>query len=171
MDKFKEHIERMMKPYLEVENITEPMRKIQEQLAGQARVIQEATEVLQKYFENISKIYASIPQFEYPFLEHLETFKEIGERLKEYTKKAPKYFLLIAQHGWFIDLDSDLNFASKIAHRIQEEKVDQANELLVDYYKTNFGRIFKILIKRHYNRKEILESIRQSYEEDNVLTP
>lgn len=170
-----------MKPYREIAKITEPMRKIQEHWESQARVFQKAIEPtlevqkklaeplkdLQKSFENISKIYASIPKFENPFLKHLETFKEIGERLKEYTKRTPEHFLLIAQHGWFIDLDSELNFASIVAHRIQEEKVDKANEILVDYYKTNFGRIFKTLIKRHCNRKEILESIRKSYEESN----
>ena len=171
----------MMKPYREIAKITEPMRKLQEQWAEQARAIQKAIEPtlelqkklaeplkdFKKSFENISKIYASIPKFENPFLEHLETFKEIGERLKEYTKKTPEYFLLIAQHGWFIDLESELNFPSIIAHRIQEKKVDTANEILVDYYKTNVGKIFESLIKRHYNRKEILESIKKSYEEGN----
>jgi len=120
-------------------------------------------------FENINTIYASIPKFENPFLEHLETFKEIGERLKEYTQKTPEYFLLIAQYGWFIDLESELNFPSIVAYKIQEKEVDMANELLVDYYKTNAGRIFESLIKRHYNRKEILESIKKSYEEGNHI--
>jgi len=172
-----------MKPYREIAKITEPMRKFQEQWAEQARAIQKAIEPtlelqkklaeplkdFQKSFENISKIYSSIPKFENPFLEHLETFKEIGERLKEYTKKTPEYFLLIAQHGWFIDLESELNFPSIVAHRIQEKKVDTANELLVNYYKTNVGRIFESLIKRHYNRIEILESIKKSYEEGNHI--
>jgi len=183
LDKFIENIERMMKPYREIAKITEPMRKFQEQWAEQARAIQKAIEPtlelqkklaeplkdFQKSFENISKIYSSIPKFENPFLEHLETFKEIGERLKEYTKKTPEYFLLIAQHGWFIDLESELNFPSIVAHRIQEKKVDTANELLVNYYKTNVGRIFESLIKRHYNRIEILESIKKSYEEGNHI--
>lgn len=183
MDKFKEHIERMMKPYREIAKITEPIRKIHEQWAEQASVIQKAIEPtlelqkkladplkdIQKSFENISKIYASIPEFENPFLEHLKTFKEIGERLKEYTKRTPEYFLLIAQHGWFIDLDSELSFASKVTNRIKEENVVKANELLVEYYKTNFERIFKTLIKRHHNRKEILESMRKSYEEGNHI--
>ena len=183
MDKLREHIERMMKPYREIAKITEPMRKIQEQWAEQSRAIQKAMEPtlelqkklieplkgFQKSFENINRIYASIPQFQNPFLEHLETFKEIGERLKEYTKKTPEYFLLIAQHGWFIDLESELNFPSKVAHYIQENKVDVANELLVDYYKANVGEIFESLIKRHHNRREILESIKKSLDEDNHI--
>lgn len=181
MDNYSEHIERMMKPYREIEKITEPMRKFQQQWMEQTRAIQKAIEPtlelqkklsepfkdFQKAFENINKIYASIPKFENPFLEHLETFKKIGESLKEYTKKTPEYFLLIAQHGWFIDLESELNFPSLIAYQIQEKRVDIAEELLVDYYKTNVERIFESLINRHYNRKEIFESIKQSYDEGN----
>ncbi|MBU1369578.1 MAG: hypothetical protein KJ578_03805 [Bacteroidetes bacterium] len=181
MNELKKHIERMMKPYREIVKITEPMRKIQEQWAEQSRTIQKAIEPtlelqkklteplkeFQKSFENINRIYASIPKFQNPFLEHLETFKEIGERLKEYAKKTPEYFLLIAQHGWFIDLESDLNFPSRVANNIQENKVDVANELLIDYYKKNVGEIFESLIKRHYNRREILERIKNSFEEGN----
>jgi hypothetical protein len=181
LDNYSEHIERMMKPYREIEKITEPMRKFQQQWMEQTRAIQKAIEPtlelqkklsepfkdFQKAFENINKIYASIPKFENPFLEHLETFKKIGESLKEYTKKTPEYFLLIAQHGWFIDLESELNFPSLIAYQIQEKRVDIAEELLVDYYKTNVERIFESLINRHYNRKEIFESIKQSYDEGN----
>ncbi len=173
----------MMKPYREITKITEPMRRLQEQWAEQSKVIQKAIEPtsehqkklneslknFQKSFENINKIYASIPKFENPFLEHLETFKEIGERLKEYTKKTPEYFLLIAKHGWFIDLESELNFPSKVAYYIQDKQVDKANELLVDYYKTNVGKIFKKLVERHYNRKEILKTIKNSFEEGNHI--
>jgi hypothetical protein len=183
LEKLREHIEKMMKPFREIAKITEPMRKIQEQWAEQSIDIQKAIEPtlelqkklaeplknFQKSFENINNIYASIPKFENPFLEHLESFKEIGERLKEYAKKTPEYFLLIARHGWFIDLESDLNFPSKIAYNIQDNKVDTANELLVDYYKTNVGEIFESLIKRHYNRKDILESIKKSFEVGNHI--
>lgn len=173
----------MLKPYLEIAKITEPIRKVQEQWTNQARVFQKEIEPtlelqknlaeplknLQNSFENISKIYGYMPKLDNPFLKQLEAFKEIGERLKEYTKRIPEQFLIIAQHGWFIDLDSELDFASLVAHSIQEGKVHKANEILVDYYKTNFERIFKTLIKRHYNRKEIFESIKESYEESNHI--
>ncbi|ASV32162.1 hypothetical protein CJ263_19120 [Maribacter cobaltidurans] len=171
----------MMKPYREIAKITEPMRKFQEQLAEQSKAIQKAIEPtlelqkklaeplmnFQKSFENINKIYTSIPKFENPFLEHLEAFKKIGERLKEYAKETPEYFLLIAQHGWFIDLESELNLPSKVAYNIKDKRVDLADEMLVDYYKTNIDDIFEKLIKRHYNRKEILKSIKNSFEDGN----
>lgn len=173
----------MMKPNRDLAKITEPMRKFQEQWAEQSRAIQKAMEPtlelqkkltepfkgFQKSVENINRIYDSIPQFQNPILEHVETFKEIGERLKEYTKKTPEYFLLIAQHGWFIDLESELNFPSKITHYIQGNKADVANELLVDYYKANVGEIFESLINRHHKRREILKNIKKSIDEDNHI--
>jgi len=126
------HIEKMMKPYREIAKITEPMRKLQNQWEEQSIALQKAIEPtlefqkklndqiknFRKSFENINKIYVSIPKFENPFLQHLETFKKIGERLKIYVKKTPEHFLLIAQHGWFIDLESELNFPSKVAYFI-----------------------------------------------------
>lgn len=183
MDNYSKHIERMMKPYHEIAKITEPMRKFQQQWMEQTRAIQkvigptlelqkkltEPYKDFQKTFENINKIYASIPKFENPILEHLKTFKKIGERLKEYTKKTPEYFLLIAQHGWFIDLESELNFPSLVAYHIQDKSFDIAEGLLVDYYKTNVERIFVSLINRHYNRKEIFKSIKESYDEGNHI--
>lgn len=173
----------MMEPYREIAKITEPMRKFQEQMDEQSKAIQKALEPtlelqkklseplknLQKSFENINMIYRSMPKFENLFLEHLETFKEIGKRLNEYAKNTPKYFLLIAQHGWFIDLESELSFPSKVAYEIQDENVDYANELLANYYKANVGRIFESLIKRHHNRKEILENIKSSFKEGNHI--
>ena len=166
-----------MQPYREIAKITEPIRKLQKQWAEQSMAIQKAIEPtlelqkklneplmnFRKSFENINKIYASIPKFENPFLQHLQTFKKIGERLKIYVKKTPGHFLLIAQHGWFIDLESELDFPSEVANYIQKNETDAAKELLVNYYKTNFDRIFKKLIKRHYNRKEILEEIKSSF--------
>ena len=96
----------MMKPYREIEKMTEPIRKIQKQLSSSTLAIQKSVEPIleiqkrlekpllnfQKSFEHINKIYASMPKFENPILEHLDTFKETGERLKEYTEKHLNIF-------------------------------------------------------------------------------
>jgi hypothetical protein len=170
-----------MKPYREIEKMTEPVRKLQKQLSASTLAMQKEIEStlalqkrleqpllnFQKSFEHINKIYSSIPKFENPILEHLDTFKEIGERLKEYTEKTPEYFLLIAQHGWFIDLESELNLPVKVAYEIKDDELETANELLIDYYKENLDQIFDRLIKRHPNRKEILTQILSAYENGN----
>ena len=181
MNELSKHIERMMKPYREIQKITKPMREFQEKWNQHSEAIQniikpnlpiqkaldDSLKGFQKSFENIDKIYASLPEFQNPFLDNVESFREIGERLKEYIENTPEHFLLIAQHGWFIDFGSGLNLPSKVAHNLQEGKVDIANELLIDYYKTNINVIFDTLIKRHHNRREILENIKKSYKENN----
>jgi len=173
------HIERMMKPYREIEKMTEPIRRMQKQLFASTLAMQKALEPtlqlqkslnqpllnLQKSFEHIK--YLSIPKFENPILKHLDTFKEIGERLKEYAEKTPEYFLLIAKHGWFIDLESELNLPARVANEIQNNELETANGLLVEYYKKNLDQIFESLINRHPNRKGILTQILSAYKNGN----
>lgn len=199
MDKVSENIEKMMKPYRQMAKMTEPLRLLQKQMDSQRnawqkaieptlKLQQEATakfqqrlkeplEQFQRSFENINKIYSTIPtisKFENPFLDHLQVFEEIGERLKEYNKKTPEYFLLIAHHGWFIDLtDSELSFPSTIAYHLKANEVEIADELLTEYYKTNLKKVFDLLISRHQNRKDILEEIKLSFEQKkyNLLIP
>ncbi len=133
----------MFKPYREIEKINQSLRKLQSHLSTSSLALHIAIEPtlkfqeslnepllkIQQSFENINKIYSSIPTFENPILEQLETFKEIGERLKEYAEKTPEYFLLIAQNGWFIDLESELNLAAKVAYEIQTGELEKANVL------------------------------------------
>lgn len=177
----------MMKPFREIEKITEPINKMQKQLSASTLAMQKAVEPairfqknlnqpllnFQKSFEHINKIYASIPKFENPILEHMDAFKEIGERLKEYAEKTPEYFLLIAQHGWFIDLESELNLPGKVAYEIQHGELESANELLLGYYNENIEQIFERLIDRHPSRKEILTQILDAFKNENysLLVP
>ena len=184
LENFSKHIEQMLKPYREIERITKPFRKMQNQLSESSLVIHKAIEPtlkiqeslnepllkIQQSFEHINKIYASVPKFENPIIEHLETFKEIGKRLKEYTEKTPEYFLLIAQNGWFIDLECEFNLPSKVAYKIQDGELDKANELLIEYYKENLEQIFEKLSARHPNRIEILYQILNSYKTQNYFT-
>lgn len=185
MENLSKKIEQMIKPYLEIQKTYKPILLKIENKAGEAllanlkvteqniaiqKSLKEISSTLHTSFENINKIYSSMPKFKNPIFENLETFKGLGERLKEYAEKTPENFLLIAQYGWFIDLDSELNFASKIAYRIQNDEIEKANELLVEYYKTNIDEIFKSLIKRHSNRKEIFEEILYSFNNNNHFT-
>jgi len=181
MSSLKENIERMMKPYREIEKILKPIERFQIEWANNTNVFQDAFEPItqlqknlskplnqfQDSLENISKIYLSIPEIENPFLEYLDTFKVLGEILKEYAEKTPENFLIIAQHGWFIDLDGELNIPSKVANLIRNKKIDDANRFLSDYYISNIDTIFESLSKRHTNRKEIFDQIKSSFYSGN----
>jgi archaellum component FlaC len=177
MEDFKKHIEDMMQPYREIEKLIKPIKEMQSQWSKSAMAIQKAIAPalelqkkqehfllnFRKSFENINSIYASIPKFENPILKHLDVFKEIGERLKIYTEKTPEHLLLIAQQGWFIDLESELNLPSRVAYKIQDREFDDADALLIDYYNENLDLIFERLVNRHPNRKEILVQIMKAY--------
>jgi hypothetical protein len=166
MEDLTKHIDLMMKPFQEIEKVTKPMKEFQKSL-------EKPLKDFQKSIEHINKIVASIPKFENPIFEHLDAFKEIGKCLKEYAEKTPEYLLLIAQNGWFIELDSDLSLPSQIAYEIKNDSIENANKLLIEYYSSNLDRIIKNLITRHPNRKEILNQIVASYKNGNhsVLIP
>ena len=166
MEDLTKHIDQMMKPFRDIEKITKPMTEFQKSL-------EKPLKDFQKSIEHINKIFASIPKFDNPILEHLDSFKEIGKCLKDYAEKTPEYLLLIAQNGWFIELDSELNLPSQIAYEIKRDSTENANKLLMEYYSSNLERIIENLIMRHPNREEILNQILESYKNGNhsVLIP
>ena len=177
MNNITKHIEKITKPYRQIDKIINPIEKFQLQLPSHAFETQKKIESISKLnkqfgeysthlkesFEQISKLLATIQKINNPLVQHLDAFKEIGEKLKEFIEKTPEYYLLIAQYGWFIDLESDLNLALRVAYKLQKNEIEVANELMISYYKENLSNIFKRLIERHPNRKEILSQIQNGY--------
>ncbi|MFV8363610.1 hypothetical protein ACNQGO_09480 [Flavobacterium sp. ZT3P35] len=166
MEDLTKHIDPMMKPFRDIEKITKPMTDFQKSL-------EKPLKDFQKSIKNINKLIVSIPNFENPLLKQRDIFGQIGLRLKEYAEKTPAYLLLIAQNGWFIELDSELSLPSQIAYEIKKDSTENANKLLMEYYSLNLERIIENLVMRHPNRKEILNQILKSYKNGNhsVLIP
>lgn len=147
-----DNISRMLKPIHDMQKIMEPFNKIQESLQPIIR--------MQKAFEKIHKAYlVSVPKFEFSFNKQLEEFQKINQRLKEYCENTPKFLLLIAEYGWFIELDSELRFPYRIANEIENGNEEVAENCLIEYYTLNLERIFKNLHDRHPNRSGILNEI------------
>jgi len=191
MEDLKKYLDDMMKPYHDIlkrnEQIfnqvriaTEPVKKWQEENESLNTKIRKAIEPvknlqkgieiavepfveLQKTFENIYKIQSSalnlIPT--YP-----ETFRILGERLKEYARNVPKFLLIIAEYGWFIEI-CEFNLPVKVVRMIEECDVDKADQILVEYYENNIDRIFDELCSRHPKRRDILTQIRKAFKEEN----
>lgn len=156
MDNSFEHIQRALKPFLAMQEKLRPMIEMQKKM--------EHISKIQKTFENINKIHASIPKFDSPFLQQLSSFQEIGDRLKEYQEKTPNYLLLIAQNGWYMELDCEMSFPSEIAKDFEKNNADVANQKLIKYYTDNVSRIFLELSSRHSFRKTIFDQILSSFE-------
>lgn len=109
--------------------------------------IEEVLKPLKESSERIKEYYTGIE----------EQLKLISERLKSYVENTPEQILIIAQHGWFLDLDSDLSMPSYIVSLIHSNKIEEADEYLIQYYEENLDYIRKELILRHPKRKIILE--------------
>lgn len=147
-----ENINRMLKPFHDLQKINEPIRSLQESLQPIIK--------MQKAFENITKAFKeSIPKFEFPYKDYATTFERISERLIEYQESTPKYLLLISEYGWFIDFNSELNFPLRIVQEIEEGNIETADNILNEYYSEKLECIGEELFERHHERKEIIKEI------------
>lgn len=97
-------------------------------------------------------------------------FKPLNEsldRLREYLENLPENFKIAAQHGWYPHIMADLHIAPTFAEAIKSNRFDYADKIMMDYYSSNAGSIFEILIERHPNRKQILEVVKKAFAEKN----
>ena len=107
------------------------------------------------------------------FQDLLSSFIEFRKKVEQYREKIPKYILIMAEHGWFLDMNSKINLPLQIVSKIKNNQLEAANESLIEYYKENLDSIFEKLINRHPKRKEMLTQILTSFKNNNhyVLIP
>jgi hypothetical protein len=152
MDNFASQIQKMLEPYRQIQKMVEPFQNLEAQMRPFNDV--------QKTLENIQKIYAPLRLLENPFQKQIAVFQQIGERLKQYVENTPKYLLRIAQHGWFLDMDSELSFPSQIITEIESGSIEEVDRLLIEYYSENLEEIFKTVESRHEKRSHIIRELK-----------
>jgi hypothetical protein len=66
-----------------------------------------------------------------------------------------------------------MNLPSKVVYEINNNKIDAANKLMEDYYRTNLDIITGRLIGRHPDRKQIINQIKRAFDSEchSVLIP
>jgi hypothetical protein len=157
MDNFATQIQKMLEPYRQIQKMVEPFQKLEAQMRPFNDV--------QKTLENIQKIYAPLRLLENPFQKQIAVFQQIGEKLKQYAENTPKYLLRIAQHGWFLDMDSELSFPSQIITEIESGNIEEVDRLLIEYYSENLEEIFKTLESRHEKRSHIIRELKTNLDD------
>ena len=171
----------------EIRKATELYYKFNEQMSGSYSKIQNAfkpiTEFksmmedpiknIRKPYERLKEIYRSSLVNEHPLKGILETIDKISKSLKEHTKDISGEILQIARYGWYLEMESYYDLPFKISRYLKENKVDEANKVLANYYKINLDRIFFTLGQRHPERKVIFKAIKKSFIDGNyfVLIP
>ena len=152
MDNFASQIHKMLEPYRQIQKMVEPFQRLEAQMKPLSDV--------QSALENIQKIYAPLKLLENPFQKQIQAFQQIGERLKLYAENTPKYLLIIARHGWFLDMDTELSFPSQIISEIEAGNIEEADQLLIEYYTESLDNIFTVLEIRHAKRAPILKELK-----------
>jgi hypothetical protein len=146
----------------QIQKILEPIRQIQkvaESFQKEQAHMKPFLEV-QKTLEKINKVSLPVKLFENPFQKQMEFLQKIGERLKQLAENTPKHLLIIAQHGWFLDMATELSFPEQIISEIEQGNIDEADKLLMDYYIENLKTILKTLESRHPMRAHIIKELK-----------
>ncbi|SNR60261.1 hypothetical protein SAMN06265371_106184 [Lutibacter agarilyticus] len=129
-------------------------------------IIFERIKELNKRFENIAKeLQANQEVFKMPS-EIKDSLSKIGKGLIRVYTETPDNLLNISKFGWFLDLDCEMKYSFELNDLIENDKYDEAEKSLVNYYSNNLTEIFEVLSKRHPIRKEILSQIEKSYNEE-----
>lgn len=121
-----------------------------------------------------------IPRFELPQIhiptyelnaaikEQLGSINKIGllfsEYINEFRKTAPKTLKDLSKYGWYIDENFPINRISELSNLKEEEKFDEIDNVLSEYFLENFDFIFQELEDRHPQRKEIFKEIKIAFE-------
>lgn len=162
MTDFSDRINEILKPFNEIQKMADQSGMIQ----GLVCPFSQA----QNAFENIINTYSSLPKIELQLKDQLQVFKNLGEVLKNYAEQTPKHLLLIAQHGWFIEIDSELSFAAVTYKEIEKGDFEKVDQRLESYYSENLELIFDTLVDRHKNREKILREILLAYSNQSYYT-
>jgi len=165
-----------------IKKVTEPYRQMQKQMEKftklQSKVMPfQFTPIQQEYFTGINESFKkmidpikelqnSIAKLNFtPFQESLSQFKDIGIRIKENLDKMPHSLKLLANYGWFLDLETDSSFPNELGELIESNEIEKVNEYLMEYYIDNLEHIFDDLSIKYPDRKEIFKQIKIAHKE------
>lgn len=111
---------------------------------------------------NMAKL--SIEHHLQPILDKLMGFESFGERIKELIEDTPASLLLIAEYGWYAELDNNFTYYEYLGSLVREDKIDKLDSYLSDHYRSNLKEIISALCERHNDRIHLFREIESTFE-------
>lgn len=114
----------------------------------------------------------NIPNINIPAWDELyKQFACISEQWRKvfnyYTNQLPKDLRILAQYGWYCEIEKWEDIPSFKIHAIAAEYADgrihEAEDIMFNYYQKNVSQIIAVLSDRHSNRRMILNEIQTTY--------
>ncbi|HMV07484.1 MAG TPA: hypothetical protein PKL56_11835 [Cyclobacteriaceae bacterium] len=146
-----------MEPYRKVAEIAEKFKSIVPEIPAQVRVI----ESLSLLSQQIAALHVS--EHISAFTKQFETFRGLGIRLKDLVEGTPEVLLLLSKYGWYVESDNALTFYEYLGLLIREERIDELDSCLSEYYSENLEAIIDNLCERHPDRSHLFRDIESGH--------
>lgn len=121
----------------------------------------------------IRAIESRIPVINPAMQEYAEKMNRIRESIDLFNKNLPSYLVSIANYGWYLDFQTDLNLSVRLASDIDNNEIEKVDLCLIDYYSNNFDTIINKLKRNHNKRTKIFDEIKIGFDNEfyNMTIP
>ena len=89
--------------------------------------------------------------------------KTFANNIKIFNEFQNHYSPILANYGWYISGGMRVTSILEIHFHIKEKKINEAEKILINYYKNDIKRINGKLVKKYLDRKEILDEAFQAH--------
>lgn len=152
-----------------IEKALRPTIELQKALKSPLDSFIEEQRKLQKAFESIKLPNYQLPNLS-PFVIQIEqyqktlsdiispAFEELQLSFRELPPKIQEALLLLAQHGWSLDLNMSLPNLLEIKEAISSGEIDEVEEALLEYFESQLEEIEKTINAQFPHRSHIISS-------------
>jgi hypothetical protein len=172
------HIRKILEEQQRIQKILEPQLRIIKIAEEQIRLLKiaephlraiDSTREFKRMYESIARmriIESQIPILNPAIREDLDKIIRIRENIDQFNKNLPGYLVLIANYGWYLDLQTDANLSVRLAHEINDKNIEKVDNYLIEYYTTNANAIIEKLSTNHSNRSKIFNEIKKAFDNE-----
>ena len=166
-DRLHEQLGPVMQAQTAIEKAMRPSLELQRALKSRLEPFLEEQRKLQKAFESIKLPSYRLPDLS-PFTKQIEqyqkslsgiigpAFEELQRSFRELPPKIQEALLLLAQHGWYLDLNMPLPSLWEIKKAIASGEINEVEEALVEYFENQLGEIEKSFSDQFPHRSHII---------------
>lgn len=160
------HIRKLIEQQERLKKIAEPYNRIREMIEPARKHIDSSRQFVQinDSILRIREIESRIPIVNPALREYAERMNELRESIDSFNKNLPGYLVSIANYGWYLDFQTDLDLSIKLAQHIDNKEIEKVDQYLIDYYSNNFDTIINKLKTNHIKRAKIFEEVKVGFD-------
>lgn len=168
-DRLQGQLRPVMETQKAIEKALRPTLELQKALNTQFEPFLEQQRKLQKALEGIKVPNYQLPDLS-PFTKQIQqyqkslsgiitpAFEELQRSFRELPPKIQEALLLLAQHGWYLDLNMPLPNLWDIKEAISSGEIDEVEEALVEYFESQLDEIENSFSAQFPHRSHIIAS-------------